>query len=339
MDKFIIVGDVHLHLFTEFAKPANDFEYVNTRLENTFLALIDVFDAARANKATVVFTGDLFHERGKVRTEIINKSVELFDHYRDVPVIMIRGNHDMVSNSLESMASTDIFASFSNVTYIPTMDTIATPGGTIISAVSYGEEYAEIKEFINKAPEAAFLIGHLGVNGSKGAGHSKLDGEFTVSDLHPEKFSQVFLGHYHRAQELAPNARYLGTLVSTNFSEPEVKGYWYVEAENNKVTKVDFKPLDYPRFLTVSLEELAEVPDTNKDYYRVNSSKQGVAAINTLTDIPDNVRLDVQRVATEEARIEIGAEDTPVTIAEKWAEDNDKEHKEIIVKQLGRVTD
>jgi len=338
MEKFVIVGDIHLHLFNEFAKPAQDSKYVNTRLENTVKALKEVFEYARFNNATLIITGDVFHERGKVRTEVFNAAYELFAEYTDVKIIMIRGNHDMVSNSFNSQSSLDIFDTFENIHLVKTLEQVYTNEGNQITAVSYGEEYAEAKQFIKDNP-GDILIGHLGVAGSKGAGHSKLDGAFTVADLEPENFEEVFLGHYHRGQMLADNVRYLGTIVSTNFSEPEEKGYWTFSIDDHAVKDLKFVKLDYPRFITTSIEEFAEISEEerNFNYYRLTGSKEQVDKLEQLTEVPDTVRLDINRVQTEEARIEISTEDTPVTIAEKWAEENDSDHSDIIKEQMQKV--
>lgn len=334
-EKFIIVGDIHLHLFNEFSKPASNPEYVNTRLEHTINALRVAFIDAKQTDATLILTGDLFHERGKVRTEVFNAAFNLLTEYSTVPVLMIRGNHDMVSNSLYSQSSVDIFDTLDNVTVIKQYDMYYTPEGNSIFGVSYGEEYAELKDVI-KSASADILISHLGIEGAKGAGHSKLDGAFTVADLYPDNFKQVFLGHYHRAQELAPNVRYLGTLVSTNFSEPEKKGYWTVTMDNHEVNDLEFVPLNFPRFLTMSLSEYAELPEEERvnNYFRLTGTKEEVVKVEELTEVPESVRFDITREVTNEARIDIDATDTPITISEKWATDNDADHVDVIKQQM-----
>ena len=105
--KYIVFSDLHAHEFTEFAKP--DDEYINSRLANIVNAVKDIFSIARKEGRTVLFAGDLFHARGSVRSEVFNFIFKVFQENTDIPVIMIRGNHDASNNSLTSPSSIEPF--------------------------------------------------------------------------------------------------------------------------------------------------------------------------------------------------------------------------------------
>lgn len=88
--KFIFFTDSHFHLFTNYAKP--DEEYVNDRFREQIEALQKVFDLAKEHNAKVIFAGDLFHKRNSVDTRVYNKVFETFASNQDVKVYMVRGN-------------------------------------------------------------------------------------------------------------------------------------------------------------------------------------------------------------------------------------------------------
>ena len=213
MGKYIVFSDLHAHLFTDFAK--TDKEYINTRLANIVNGLRDTLDIAKREHRTVLFAGDLFHARGSVRSEVFNAVFKIISGYRDVNIIMIRGNHDSSNNTLASPSSIEPFGFLDNVRLFTGLDTLDINGDTL-TLVSYGEEYAEIKQFIKDNP-ADIMMAYLGIEGSKGAGASSLDGAFTVGDLYPDKI--VLLGHYHRSQKFTNNMLYVGNSVAHNFSD------------------------------------------------------------------------------------------------------------------------
>lgn len=332
MGKYIVFSDLHAHLFTDFAKP--DKEYINTRLANIVNGLRDTLDIAKREHRTVLFAGDLFHARGSVRSEVFNAVFKIISGYRDVNIIMIRGNHDSSNNTLTSPSSIEPFGFLDNVRLFTGLDTLDINGDTL-TLVSYGEEYADIKKFIKDNP-ADIMMAHLGIEGSKGAGASSLDGAFTVGDLYPDKNGIVLLGHYHRSQKFTDNMLYVGNPVAQNFSDSDMhKGVYTFEIKNHKLLDLTFIDLRYPMFETKTLDTISEAQPTS--YVRVKAAKDALETIKENTEVPENIRLDVEYKATKDTRIDIDVTDTPKEISKLWAEEFMPDDEDIILKQLDKV--
>ena len=332
MGKYIVFSDLHAHLFNDFAKP--DEEYINTRLSNIVHALRDILKIAKEEGRTVLFAGDLFHARGSVRSEVFNAVFETVATFDEVPIIMIRGNHDSSNNSISSPSSIEPFEYLPNVKLITGMDKVIN-GEDTLTLVSYGEEYADIKEFIKTNP-ADILMAHLGIEGSKGAGASKLDGPFTVGDLYPENNQIVLLGHYHRSQKFTDNMLYVGNPVAQNFSDSDMhKGAYTFEIKDHKLKDLTFIDLGYPIFETKELSDIETALPTS--YVRVKATRDALETIKENTEVPDNVRLDVEYKAVKDTRIDIDMGDSPVDISKAWAKEFMPEDEDTIVKQLNKV--
>ena len=330
--KYIVFSDLHAHLFTDFAKP--DKDYINTRLANIVSALKDILEIARKEQRIVLFAGDLFHQRGTVRSEVFNAIFEVIAYYSDVDIIMIRGNHDSSDNSIDSPSSIEPFRFLKNVTLSTGLDNIIR-GEDTLTLVSYGEEYSNIKKFIKTNP-ADILMAHLGIEGSKGAGASSLDGPFTVGDLYPDKNQVVLLGHYHRSQKFTPNMLYVGNPVAQNFSDSGLeKGAYTFEIDNHKLKDLKFINLGYPMFETKSMEDI-ETAKSNS-YVRVKATRDALETIKENTEVPENIRLDVEYKATNDTRIDIDVSDSPLEISKSWAKEFMPNDEETIVNQLNKV--
>lgn len=330
--KYIVFSDLHAHEFTEFAKP--DDEYINSRLANIVNAVKDIFSIARKEGRTVLFAGDLFHARGSVRSEVFNFIFKVFQENTDIPVIMIRGNHDASNNSLTSPSSIEPFSVFPNVHLVTQLEHFDYHGDTI-TAVSYGDEHAEMKEFIKDNP-ADILLAHLGIEGAKGAGYSKLEGAFTVADMYPENNKVVLMGHYHRSQKFTDNMLYVGNPVAQNFSDAGMpKGAYTFEINNHTLQDLKFIDLGYPMFEAVTVANYNNVKEDS--YVRLTASKEDVKTMELTTTIPDNVRLDVAYEAVDDTRINISTSDSPEEVARRWSKEFMPDQETLIVDMLNKV--
>lgn len=343
--KYIVISDVHFHKFNDFSKSTGRVN--NTRFENQLDAVEDVLKLAKKEDRTVLFAGDLFHQRGRVDTQVFNEAFSLFKKYEDVRVVAIEGNHDNVDNSINSVSSLEPFKVLSNFTLIETYDKISLGDDTLVG-VSYGEEYAELKEFI-KNNKATILMAHLGVEGSYGAGMSKLDGPFSTGDLMvPDNYDIGLLGHYHRRQEVSPNTFYIGNPVAQNFSDSEQqKGYITFETENGKVVNdsLKFTRLKYPMFIKVDNTNINKYGDdieaiSKDNFVRVVLNEdvfKNLSLSDGLDDLPDNLRIEKQVAVVSDSRIDISDMNSTLSIADKWSEEYQPDNKKTILKQLKKV--
>ncbi len=321
--KFIFFTDSHFHLFTNYAKP--DEEYVNDRFREQIEALQKVFDLAKEHNAKVIFGGDLFHKRNSVDTRVYNKVFETFASNQDVKVYMVRGNHDAVSNSLYTHSSIDIFETLPNVEVTKDLRSEPLSSKVQLTMCAYGDETEEIKSYIKSGYQEGkvnILVGHLGVEGSlTGKGSHRLEGAFGYQDLLPEQYDFILLGHYHRRQYLNnnPNHMYGGSLMQQSFSD---------EQESNGVHLIDtdtltskFIPINTRRFITLNedSENVEALLQSNNFIRWVGTPEQ--AKVLELDDELENVQFQIKKQYTVEKRVDSEVTDSPLQITEKYAKE------------------
>ena len=339
--KFIFFTDSHFHLFTNYAKP--DEDYVNDRFKEQIESLQKVFDIAREEKAKVIFGGDLFHKRNSVDTRVYNKVFETFANNQDIKVYMVRGNHDAVSNSLYTDSSIDIFETLPNVEVAKTLRSEPLSSKVQLTMCAYGDETEEIKEFIKDSYQEGkvnVLVGHLGVEGSlTGKGSHRLEGAFGYQDLLPDNYAFILLGHYHRRQYFTnPNHFYGGSLMQQSFSdEQESNGIHLIDTD--KLT-TEFIPLDTRKFITIqgdnvpnNIDDLVE----EGNFIRFIGTPEQAKQINLNKEQEDNIEVQVKKEYTVEKRIDSDVSDDPLTIASTYAKQYTPESEQEILECLKEV--
>lgn len=341
MSKYIVFSDLHLHNWGDFATTDNDTG--NSRLTNQISALEDILSVARSEGRTVLFLGDLFHQRGRVATNVFNSAMDVFDSYKDVEVIAIEGNHDNVTNSINSISSLEPLTLLPNFKLVQSHSYFEWNGDSIM-AVSYGDEYEELKNEI-KGHRATLLLGHLGVEGSMGAGKSKLDGAFSVGDLCSDNYGLVLLGHYHKRQFLNDNSLYVGNPISQDFGDDgQDKGYFTFETSDGKVVEDSLKytPLNYPRFIKITTDNVDEYEDLDElsknNYVRLIVPEKVLEdrSIDT-TDLSPNIRVEKQIETVSESRLDIDSSTDTISIVKTWAKEFQPENEDVIIKQIQKV--
>lgn len=319
------MSDTHFHNWTEFSKP--DDKYVNSRLAEQLEALEGVFRLAQKEDAIVLFAGDLFHKRQSVDTRVFNAVYDMFEKYSGVEVHGIPGNHDKVTNSLYSDSSIDTFNYISNTNIYKEMTTVDL-GESMLTMVPYGDEVEEIKKFLEEVEvdkdKVNILVAHLGVSGSLvGSGGHRLEGAFSYTDLQPDKYDYIMLGHYHKPQELQGNMNhvYVGGLTQNTFSdEGNTPGVVLIDTDKGIIERLE---VPSTRFNTI---EGANIPDDieevlNTSYVRFRGSREQARALENVSEDLTNVRISVEEIKEVETRIEIDSTTNPETITKKYMEE------------------
>lgn len=340
--KFIFFTDSHFHLFTNYAKP--DDEFVNDRFREQIETLQKVFEIAREEKAKVIFGGDLFHKRNSVDTRVYNKVFEVFAHNQDIKVYMVRGNHDAVSNSLYTDSSIDIFETLPNVEVTKSLRSEPLSSKVQLTMCAYGDEIDEVKDYIKKSYQphkVNILVGHLGVEGSlTGKGSHRLEGAFGYQDLLPDKYDFILLGHYHRRQYFDnQNHFYGGSLMQQSFSdEQKANGIHLIDTD--KLT-TEFIPLNTRRFITVQEDNIPENFDQLIDEYnfiRFIGTANHAKVLEMDESMRDkNIEVQIKKEYTVEKRIDSDVSDDPLTIASSYAKQFSPEAQKEIIECLKEV--
>lgn len=326
MSKYIFVTDNHAHLFTEFATP--DSEYVNSRFKEQIDVLQKVYDLAKEHNATVIFGGDLFHKRGAVDVRVYNHVFKLIAENSEVMTLMLRGNHDSVTNSLHTESSIDMFDTLPNVV-VYSKPSIEHLDGHSIVFIPYGDETEEMKDYLNNFKPVEgntnILVGHFGVEGaSTGMNSHRLSGAFGLGDLRPDVFEYILLGHYHRRQMLGENEKYIygGSMMQQTFSdEGQTKGVHLISlgAKNT----IEYIPIESKMFVTIHganiPENVNELIENN--YVRFIGSKDQAKALDKMqadTDL-SNLRVMVEKDYKQEVRIGIDSSSSPEEVTRVYA--------------------
>jgi DNA repair exonuclease SbcCD nuclease subunit len=155
-----------------------------------------------------------------------------------------------------------------------------------------------------------YVVGHLGIGDPRFANCVPVDYEVTcrisVDDLCPDRFTQVFLGHYHLRQTLLPNVRYVGSPLQLSFGEAfHEKGWLVVDHDDGSVREVvNTSSPEYHVVTDVSV--LPDVPERDFVWVRAASREDEEAAAEATRGRP-GVRIDRAPAPGEPPRIDTSA--------------------------------
>jgi DNA repair exonuclease SbcCD nuclease subunit len=201
---------------------------VNAREADVADAFRDALDAVvRRAPDLVLVAGDVFHTvrpSNAAIAEAFRQFSSLAERLPGVPIVIVAGNHD----SPRSADTGNILALFREIpgvevvteeaqrVHLASLDTavLCLPH----NALARGEEIE-----LEPDPEAAvnILMLHGTVSGTNASARIRNVSEFggatiAETDIAPERWDYVALGHYHIATELAPNMWYAGGMERTS---------------------------------------------------------------------------------------------------------------------------
>ena len=294
----IITADTHLHIFSAFAKNDNK----SSRLEETLKVMDSIYDYAMEHKVkTIVINGDIYETKNVVEALTNNSFVDWVSKVDEagIKLFLNVGNHDIASLGDESITLLYPFSKFKNVEVIfnsTTYDSSWFNGYFSCSFVPYRRDMTKCREDISELRTALegeklannplnFLFYHGSIFGAKITNREFLDEtkSLTLEDLHPDFFDQVFLGHFHKHQELAKNVRYTGSPLHHSLNDAgDTRGFYHY---NPKKDTLEFIRTTYKSFNKVEIsciEDLEALTDLDDDNYHT---------IKVITDNIDKDRL------------------------------------------------
>lgn len=328
-NKYLFFTDFHAHLFKDFAKPYQD---ITDRFKQQLDILDEMLSRAEKEDRIVIFGGDLFHQRQMVDQRVLNRVWQVFVNHISVPVILLRGNHDSFNNSMTTVSSLDQFDALPNC-HVVTKPEKLEVGAAIMYFMPYAEDIDYMKEVLNNFAEDAgkqskpcFEVAHLGIDGAQeGKSSHRLASAFSVDDMHPKAYKLVYLGHYHHRQGLGTlgTMLYGGSTMQLTFSdEDETKGYDLVSADGVR----EFIKLNdqYPNFHSYETwtDEAQQAIDRG-DYVKLKLNKDAVKTYQQSGEAgQENVRTEIKQEFKQETQLDLTAEDSPVTITQKYVKEN-----------------
>ena len=248
--RIMVVGDIHLNEWQEFAKYKCVKGYCwNSRLYEQIEVLKQILDYIKTHKPhMVVILGDVFHrylpDTQKVFYSFLSK-------ISAPEVVVLVGNHDLVD---ESKRKHKIVLHAGSVVNEPK---VLEKNGIRYGFVPFYRD-VEFVDFTIKNMQADVVFAHVDIMGFYYS-------EFGVSPDDLRRFKLFVNGHYHNPQRIG-NILLAGAVMDFSFSDVghNQKGVWLIE--DTEIVK--FLPLKYKRFIAVSEEELQNV-DTDKYYVKV----------------------------------------------------------------------
>ncbi len=268
MGQVLLFTDIHIH----------PHKRRNERLEDCLEVMDWVFKTAQDRKIkTILFGGDLFHDRQKIDVYTYQKTFEVMKKWLTKNIFklyLVLGNHDLWFNDQTSISSVTPLSSLPNVEIIdkPVRLNIENHSWDLIP-FTHDPVYA-LKLLEENEENAEYALGHLAVDGAILHGSSisdvciEHDGEMVkISPPLFKKYKQVFLGHYHCSQILEPNLEYIGSPLELSFGEAFQEKHIIVfdgDKSNKEYVINDFSP----KHLVLKPNEI-ENHDLNKNFVRV----------------------------------------------------------------------
>jgi len=269
---YYITGDWHFHQWTSFSRPLETG--LNGRLEDQFATVMRMIERI-SRKDIFIILGDMFRSRRTVETvgkDVMNYLHRAISKCKAEKKYLLVGNHDLYKDHHALEALSDV------AEVIDVMQTIAFDKFNALF-IPYTEDKAVVEIAITEhlmtwTGRPSVMFGHLGIVGSKvGWNEYVPPAEFSVNDLHLDRFAAAFFAHYHKHQQVANNGWYVGSPYQMDFGDGgDNRGYMAWDGTSYP----NFFNLNGPRFLPVIIDSekayvkfrpLVEMDDTN--YWRL----------------------------------------------------------------------
>ena len=376
--KILCTADWHLHNFSDFAKDlnvtwsdselryiksqSNDSQLMNSRLFEILNALCYMRDYCLKNSISdVLMAGDVFHKRAIIDVTVFNSTYRILKSFKDsnINVHIISGNHDDVDSSLTPTTSLNTFYDIAHVIEDKEVFTI---GDIEVVAVAYSKSKKKILNTIAtlrdecKQPNNAILLAHLGLTGAvTGSSNYTMKDEYNLTDLKPNLWSYIVLGHYHKPQLIknTNNTFYCGTPIQNNFNdeildtEGDYNGFYVI---NTEIKELNFQKIIAPRFVTLnSLEDLKKHDKEffSNNYIRIKSNSENEKKFKDILDnnlkVKNEVRFELKKDYNKELRSDITisnsiSDSLNIYIDEQYTGDNKEQLKELALSILEEAT-
>jgi len=287
MAPYALLSDQHAHGWSAFATIGPNG--VNTRLQ---WILDEMARAATellaAGGDTMIFAGDLFHERGKIDPEVFNPVHDTIRNIlsRGVQIIAIPGNHDLkgknttkLGNAMQSLGALEGFTMLTQ----PAFYEISRSRLWNAALVPWFNDLVDLRKAINEFGgdrSNADLIIHAGIDGVL---PGMPDHGLTAKELAGYGFKRVFAGHYHHHKAMEGDKVFsIGALTHQSWRDIGSKaGFLLVYPD-----RVDYRASRAPSFIeidsSVPEEEIPLLVEGN--YARIRGRKLSGAKVNELRE-------------------------------------------------------
>jgi DNA repair exonuclease SbcCD nuclease subunit len=271
--RVLIFSDLHCH----------PLKRKYERLQDCLDVLDWVFKTANERDiSNILFCGDLFHDRQKIDVWTYQKVFEIFlKHSGDFEpnVYLLLGNHDLWHAEKWDISSVIPMRAIPGVTVVDRPCAIKV-AGVEVGFLPYTHNPIEDLKKIDIKSKFKILCAHAAVDGAiwnvnygtKAEVSIEHDGDMMkiTPDVFDE-YNQVFLGHYHAAQNLTATVEYVGSPLELNFGEANQKKHiieYDLKTHDKKYIENKFSP----KHLTFKEGDDILSFDLEKNFIRIESS-------------------------------------------------------------------
>lgn len=255
--RFLIFSDPHCHTF----RPESETlpSGLNSRLQDSLNILEQIYILCRRHEVDCVLCGgDLFHARAVINVSTFNLVYEAIAKIKTTVsnFVLLVGNHDQ-ANKLGTVHATQTFQAI--VTVVDSPSWVEIDPETHVFCVPFSESretiVTSISEGLKNPPSGTkILLGHFGVSGAEpGSNFVMITPDLpNLPDLKYNTFKQVFLGHYHKPQELLPNVRYVGATHQHNWGDiGQKRGAWLWDSNKDVYETPTLQELNAPKYMKI----------------------------------------------------------------------------------------
>lgn len=280
--RILLFSDLHAHQFKPYSKTLENGR--NSRLQDAVNILDEIYRACQEYEVDgVLFGGDLFHARGTLQVPTFNAVFEGIAKIKTAVHFfgMLVGNHDQATKigDVHACYAFDSIVTVMDKTQWYTFRTSGTVEDLHVYAIPYQEDKKKIEQNLNTfgsnlpSHATAICLAHLGVSGAKVGSNFVLISKDNPTTIPFTKigFKQIFLGHYHQHQILAPNMRYIGATHQHNWGDvDQERGFLLWDTEDGEsCSEPELILTESPKFIRVPFPVKFPKPDLEGNFVRV----------------------------------------------------------------------
>jgi DNA repair exonuclease SbcCD nuclease subunit len=255
MNEVLLFSDLHVHPHKRSDK----------RLEDCLNSLEWVFKTAKEEGVkTILFGGDLFHDRQKIEVYTYQRTFEIFKKWMDQKlfnVVLLLGNHDLWFNDKTTVSSVFPLSALPNVQIISEPKRLLIEGSYWDFIPFTHNPIETIQELKKQDGKPEYALGHIALDGAilHGSQQSDVaiehDGDMVrVSAAIFDDYKHTFLGHYHAEQMVNRKVEYIGSPLQLSFGEAFQKKH--IIKFNGKTGEREYIENTFsPKHLVINIED------------------------------------------------------------------------------------
>jgi len=208
----IIIGDIQLNDPADFEYVDEDGERKNFLLEAGLNSVeYCLSKAVEMKEREVVFTGDIFEAKDRLKNRVKNSLIDILEKYVDsLNMRVVVGNHD---RNREGHLNVKWLSPYADIYTAPE---IVRFDGVRVAMIPHLHDGGEIERFIrSNRGRVDMIIGHFAIDSIKFSGGKKE----MVSEKYLKNIPFVVLGHIHEQMKINMRLWTVGSPYQCTFSE------------------------------------------------------------------------------------------------------------------------